>query len=50
MSSLSYRSQGRDRWVRPQGITDASVRRQVFGKIQPMEEEPGFFARLFRSR
>ena len=49
MSSLSFHSKGRDRWVQPQGISDASIRRQIFGKIQPMEE-PTFFQRLFRSR
>ena len=49
MSSLSFHSKGRDRWVQPQGIADASIRRQIFGKIQPMEE-PTFFQRLFRSR
>ena len=49
MSSLSFRSNGRDRWGQPRGLDDASVRRQVFGKIQPMEE-PTFLQRLFRQR
>ena len=47
MSSLSYRSSQPDRWVMPRPYTDASLRLQVHGPIQPMEE-PGFLARLFR--
>ena len=47
MSGLSYRSSQPDRWVQPRAYTDASLRLQVHGPIQPMEE-PGFLARLFR--
>ncbi len=32
--------------ARKSGLSDPSLRRQVFGKIQPMEQ-PGLIARLF---
>ena len=49
MSSLSYRSSKPDRWTRPRGLTDTSLRRQVHGKIQPLEQ-PTFLERLFGAR
>lgn len=35
-----------DRWSHPRPYTDASMRYQKYGPVQPMER-PGFFARLF---
>lgn len=49
MSSLSYNSSRPDRWSQPKQPCDGSRRRQIHGKIQPMEE-PGFLARLFGLR
>jgi hypothetical protein len=50
MASLSYRSSQPDRWVMPRPHRDASLRYMIHGPIQPMEQEPGLFARLFRKR
>ena len=48
MSSLSFHSSRPDRWVQPKSVSDTSIRRQMHGKILPMEgDEPGFLARLF---
>ena len=49
MSSLSFHSSSPDRWVKPKPYSDSSLRYQMHGKIQPMEE-PGFLARLFGLR
>lgn len=49
MSSLSFRSSSPDRWVQPKGFSDASIRRQVHGRIQPMNP-PTFWERLFGAR
>jgi hypothetical protein len=46
MSSLSFRSSRPDGWTVPKTAHDAGLRRQVYGRILPMEE-PGFWARLF---
>lgn len=50
MSSLSFRSSRPDGWVQQRPYSDASLRRHTHGRILPMEEEPGFFARLFGAR
>ena len=50
MSSLSFRSSRPDRWSSPKPYSDASLRMKHHGKIIPMEEEPGFIARLFGMR
>ena len=47
MSSLSFRSSRPDHWVQPRPYTDASLRFMAHGPVQPMEEESGFFSRLF---
>jgi|GEM_PF-1725388 len=39
----------RSAMARKAGLSDPSLRRQVYGKIQPMEQ-PGLFARLFGLR
>jgi hypothetical protein len=49
MSSLSFRSSRPDGWTMPRTAQDSGLRRQVYGKIQPMEQ-PGFWARLFGQR
>ena len=49
MSILSFHSSSPDRWVKPKPYSDSSLRYQMHGKIQPMEE-PGFLARLFGLR
>ena len=46
MSSLSFRSSRPDGWTVPKTVHDSGLRRQVYGRIQPMEQ-PGFWARLF---
>ena len=50
MSSLSFRSSRPDNWVQPRPYTDPSQRYMRHGPILPMDEEPGFFARLFGRR
>ena len=49
MASMSYRSSRPDSWVMPRPHRDASLRYQMHGPIQPMEE-PGFLARLLGAR
>lgn len=46
MSSLSFRTSRPDGWTVPKAAHDSGLRRQVYGRIQPMEQ-PGFWARLF---
>ena len=46
MSNPTFRSSRPDSWTNPRPYTDASLRRMVHGRIQPMEQ-PGFLARLF---
>ena len=50
MSSQSFRSSRPDRWTQPRPYRDATLRLMTHGPIQPMEEEPGFLARLFGLR
>ena len=47
MSALSFRSSQPDRWVNPKPYSDSSLRLKHHGRIQPMDYEPGFLARLF---
>jgi hypothetical protein len=49
MSGLSFRSSRPDNWVMPRPFHDASLRYQMHGPIQPMEE-PSLLERLFSSR
>lgn len=46
MSSFNFRSSRPDTWNHPRPYRDASLRMQMHGPIQPMEQ-PGFLARLF---
>jgi hypothetical protein len=46
MSSQTFRSSRPDRWTMPRPYSDASLRRQMHGAIQPMER-PTFLQRLF---
>lgn len=46
MSSLSFRSSKPDKWTEPRPHMDASLRRQIYGRIQPMHT-PGFWEKLF---
>lgn len=50
MPSMTYRSSRPDNWTLPRPHRDASLRFLKHGPIQPMAEEPGFFARLFGRR
>ena len=50
MSSYTFRSSRPDSWVQPRSYTDASLRRQKYGRILPMEEPRGFWARLIGAR
>ena len=49
MSGLSFRSSRPDGWVMPRPFRDASLRHQMHGPIQPMEE-PSLIERLFGLR
>ena len=48
--STSFRSSRPDAWTNPRPHVDASMRRMTYGRVQPMEDEPGFMARLFGLR
>ena len=50
MSSYTFRSSRPDSWVQPRAYRDASIRFMTYGPIQPMQEEPGLFSRLFARR
>ena len=50
MSSLTFRSSRPDAWVQPRPYRDASQRYMQHGPILPMDNEPGFFARLFGAK
>jgi hypothetical protein len=49
MTRLSYRSSSPDRWIMPRGPSDTSLRRQIHGRIQPLDP-PSFLERLFGVR
>ena len=48
--STSFRSSRPDAWIQPRPHLDASLRRMTYGRVQPMEEEPGLIARFFGAR
>ena len=48
--SNSFRGSRPDAWSQPRPYSDASTRRMTYGRVLPMEEEPGFFARLLGAR
>ncbi|MFN2099776.1 hypothetical protein [Altererythrobacter sp. MF3-039] len=50
MSSHVYHTSRPDSWVHPRSYTDASLRRRKYGRVRPMEEPPGFWARLMGFR
>lgn len=50
MSNLSFRSSQPDAWILPRPHRDASQRYMTYGPIQPMDEPPGFWQRLFGAR
>ncbi|MGY6637819.1 MAG: hypothetical protein ACXIUO_11855 [Erythrobacter sp.] len=37
MSAYTFRSSRPDRWVAPRPYSDASLRAQTYGRVQPME-------------
>ena len=39
-----------DLWILPRPHRDASQRYMTYGPIQPMDEPPGFWQRLFGAR
>ena len=45
MSAYTFRSSRPDRWVSPRPYSDASLRAQTYGPVQPMEA-PGLAERL----
>lgn len=47
MTSLNYRSSRPDSWTVPRPHCDVALRRMKYGPIQPMDEDRGFFWRLF---
>jgi hypothetical protein len=47
MSAFSYRSSRPNEWILPRSHFDANQRRMIYGPIQPMEEDAGFWKRLF---
>ncbi|MDP4538420.1 hypothetical protein Q9K01_02105 [Qipengyuania sp. DY56-A-20] len=49
MTHSTYRSSSPDRWTMPRGASDTSLRRQIHGRIQPLDP-PSFLERLFGMR
>lgn len=47
MTSLNYRCSRPDSWTLPRPHSDVATRRMKYGPIQPMDEDRGFFRRLF---
>ncbi|WP_298847189.1 hypothetical protein [uncultured Salinicola sp.] len=51
MSSQMFRSSRPDSWNQPRPYTDASLRLQKYGRIQPMDQDrPGLLARMLGAR
>lgn len=50
MTIHTYRSSRPDGWVMPRPHSDPHLRRMHYGRIQPMEQPKGFFARLWNAR
>ncbi|WP_427969464.1 hypothetical protein [Altererythrobacter sp.] len=50
MSQYTFRSSAPDRWSSPRPTSNPLLREHHYGPVLPMEEEPGFFARLFGAR
>ena len=49
MSHHTFHSSRPDSWTQPRAHRDPGLRRMHYGRIQPMEQERGFFARLWHS-
>lgn len=49
MSAYRFHSSRPDHWVQPRPFSDASLRLQQYGPLQPMDP-PGFWQRLFGRR
>jgi hypothetical protein len=47
MSSLTFRSSRPDSWTAPRPYSDPNLRMMKYGRIRPMDEDRGFFSRLF---
>ncbi len=47
MSAYTFRSSRPDRWTSPRPYTDASLRLNTYGRVQPMEQ-PGLIARVLQ--
>jgi hypothetical protein len=47
MSSLTFRSSRPDSWTAPRPYSDPNLRMLKYGPIRPMDEDRGFFRRLF---
>jgi hypothetical protein len=47
VSRYTFHQSGKDAWSSPRPFTDANMRRQRYGRIQPLEE-PGLLQRLLR--
>ncbi|WP_165362114.1 hypothetical protein [Qipengyuania thermophila] len=45
MATYTIRSSQPDPWIVPRPYCDPSIRRQTYGRIQPMEQ-PGFWRRV----
>jgi hypothetical protein len=48
MLPSTYRSSRPDSWNAPRAHSDAIQRYRKYGPIRPMDEDGGFFRRLFR--
>ncbi len=47
MSRYTFHQSGKDQWSCPRPFTDANLRRQRYGRIQPLDK-PGLLQRLLR--
>ncbi len=51
MSTPTFRTSRPNAWVRPRAYTDATLRQNHYGPLQPMaDDRPGFWRRLLGAR
>lgn len=50
MASLRFHCSRPNEWVSPRPHRDDNQRLRVYGRLQPMEETPGLFQRIFGRR
>lgn len=47
MTAATIHSSRPDQWTAPRQSLDPSLRRMKYGPLRPMDEDRGFFGRLF---